>query len=265
MQLRSLNRLGTRSIAEPFAGGAGASLTLLFREEVPEIYINDADPAIRDLWWVLVNETDAFADLLSNADLTMREWERQRDIYRTGDAATRLDRAFATFYLNRCNRSGIIMNGGPIGGVKQTGKWKIDARFNKTELLSRCERIREYRDRIHVSGLDGAAFIRSHDDDRTLYFIDPPYFGKGRTLYMDVADGTYHARLSALLKSMEGAAWVLTYDDCPDIRELYAGWAAIRPFGLQYAASERRRGREVLVSPTWMQHPTSQDSAAISW
>jgi DNA adenine methylase len=64
---------------------------------------------------------------------------------------------------------------------------------------------------------------------------------------------------------MTDAAWVLTYDNCPEVRRLYQGWASIRPFTLRYAASERRSGKEILVSPKWMRLPSQQHSAAINW
>jgi hypothetical protein len=107
---------------------------------------------------------------------SMAEWRRQRAIYRSKVRTSRLNRGFAAFYLNRCNRSGIIMNGGPIGGIKQEGDWLINARFNKPELQRRCEKIAEYRDRIHVSGDDGIEFVQ--DPSRTLCFIDPCVYRK---------------------------------------------------------------------------------------
>jgi len=264
-QIRRLNGLGDQAIAEPFAGGAGASLTLLFREETPEIYINDADQAIHDFWWTVVNRPKPFLELLTNAHLNMDEWRRQRDVYRDCGRMSRLRRAFAAFYLNRCNRSGIIMNGGPIGGVKQKGKWKINARFNKLDLQRRCEKISEYRKRIYVSCCDGVEFIEELDENITFFFIDPPYFMKGRTLYLNTLNEQYHVALADRLKTMEGAAWVLTYDDCPEIRKIYRGWTTIRPFSLRYSAAERRSGMEVLITPKWMHLPTSQISAAIVW
>ena len=109
-------------MAEPFGGGAGASLALLYREEVHRIYINDADPAIYDFWWTVVNRPERFLDILSKTRVSISEWRRQRDVYRENGRVSRLRRAFSVFYLNRCNRSGIIMNGGPIGGVAQAGK-----------------------------------------------------------------------------------------------------------------------------------------------
>jgi len=264
-EIRRLNGLGDRAIAEPFAGGAGASLTLLYREEATEIYINDADFAIHDFWWALTNRPKLFMDVLSEKRVNMTEWRRQRDAYRDSGNLSRLRRGFSAFYLNRCNHSGIIMNGGPIGGVKQTGKWKLNARFNKSELRRRCEKIAEYRERIHVSSRDGIEFIGSLDKESTFFFIDPPYFVKGKTLYLNSLDEKYHVALAARLKSMTDGAWVLTYDDCPEIRQMYQQWASIRPFSLRYAAAERRNGREILVAPKWMKLPSSQASAAITW
>ncbi len=263
--IRKLNGMGNRAIAEPYAGGAGASLSLLFLEEANEIFINDADPSIYAFWWTLTNRPQPFLDLLASRRATMAEWRRQREIYRKAGRASRLRRGFSAFYLNRCNRSGIIMNGGPIGGVKQDGKWKLDARFNRADLMKRCEKVAEYRNRITVSGKDGIDFIRTMDTDTNFLFIDPPYYEKGPSLYLNALNPSYHARLANQLRTMGRGAWVLTYDDCPEIRSLYSGWASIKPFGLRYAAAKRRKGNELLITPTWMSLPKTQDSAAIAW
>lgn len=263
--IRRLNGLGDRAIAEPFAGGAGASLTLLYLEEAHRIYINDADPAIHDFWWTLVNRPQPFLAMLSKTRVSMAEWRRQREVYRDSGRVSRLRRGFSAFYLNRCNRSGIIMNGGPIGGVRQTGKWKLDARFTKLELRRRCEKVAEYRERVRVSCDDGIHFIERLDPESTFIFIDPPYFEKGPTLYLNALEEDYHAALAARLKVMSDAAWVLTYDDCPEVRRMYRGWAAIRPFSLRYAAARRRTGKELLITPKWMRLPTWQASASLTW
>ena len=263
--VRRLNGLGHRTIAEPFGGGAGASLSLLALEEVSEIYINDADPAIYDLWWAITQRPQKFADLIERTPLTMREWRRQRGIYRSTRTTSRLRRGFAAFYLNRCNRSGIIVNGGPIGGIEQKGKWKLDARFNRVDLRERCRKIAQFGSRIAVSCEDGLEFIDRLDSARTFFFIDPPYFEKGPTLYLNTLKASYHKSLANRLMDMRDASWVLTYDDCPQVRSLYKGWAAIRPFSLRYAAAERRGGRELLITPKGMYLPRWQPSEAIGW
>lgn len=264
--IRSLNGLGHLAMAEPFAGGAGASLGMLYGEETPELFINDADPAIYDFWWCLLNRSAEFGVLLEKTKTTIAEWRRQRDVYRKPGRVGQLRRGFATFYLNRCNRSGIIVNGGPIGGIRQEGPWKLNARFNKADLLARCQRVGEYKGRIHLSKLDGRDLISSADPRRTFFFVDPPYYEKGKTLYLNALDDDYHAQLGATLRDLpEKAAWVLTYDDHPRIREIYSGWARVRSFSIGYAANTRRAGREVLVTPPWMKLPSSFGSAAARW
>lgn len=263
--IRGLNGLGAHSIAEPFAGGAGASLTLLFLEETNRLHLNDADPAVFDFWWTLVHRSRPFLEMIEKRPISMAEWRRQRAVYRDKKRVSRLRRGFAAFYLNRCNRSGIIMNGGPIGGVEQTGEWKLDARFNRSDLRRRCEKVAGYGSRIHVSCDDGLDAIDKLDAKKTFFFIDPPYYEKGPTLYLNALDSKYHAALAARLKALQDAAWVLTYDDCPEIRRMYRGWAAVRPFTLRYTAARARRGSEVLITPRWMRLPVSQRSAAVSW
>ncbi len=264
-RIRTLNGLGNHAIAEPFAGGAGASLTLLYLEYTKRIHINDADAAICDFWWSLLNQQKRFLHLVSIADITMEEWQIQRENYRKPSRISRVRRGFATFYLNRCNRSGIIVNGGPIGGLEQNGKWKLDARFNKADLRRRCEKVAAYRERIVVSCEDGIEFLRKTDARPTMYFIDPPYFEKGRTLYLDALTENYHQALACRLKSMADQPWVLTYDDCSQVRSMYSDWAKIRPYSLGYSAHKRRRGNEVLIVPRWLELPESQRSKAVSW
>ena len=264
-EIRHLNRLGAHAIIEPFAGGAGASLALLYLEETPKIHINDADPAIHAFWWAATRWPKAFRRRVIETPVTITEWKRQREIYSSDARASRMDLGFAAFYLNRCNRSGIIRGGGAIGGLEQSGSWKIDARFNKLTLRKRLQRLEEFRARIAVTGRDGTELLESLDSDSNFFFIDPPYVERGQTLYQNTLDRDYHARLAALLQSMSSRAWVLTYDDCPEVRGWYETWAQVHPFALQYTASSRRGGRELLITPSWMRLPSSQSSRSITW
>lgn len=261
-RIRKLNGLSDTEIAEPFAGGAGASLTLLFQEETPRVRINDADPAIHDFWWAATAQSGKVLDWLAGVPVTVDEWRRQRQIYHSPNAS-RLKRGVATFYLNRCNRSGIILDGSVIGGLEQTGRWGIDARFNREALRKRLERVAEYSERIAVSGDDALDFLQGLDPNRTFCFIDPPYYHKGPTLYLNAIDSNYHAALAERLRALAGP-WILTYDECPEIRGLYE-WAHVREFQLSYSAAERRRGREVMITPHWMRLPESQKSRSITW
>lgn len=263
--IRNANDLTATDLAEPFAGGAGASLSLLYSGDTRHIYLNDADPAVFAFWWSLVHRSDKFIETLRDTPVTIEEWRRQRDSYRSRKKLSRLERGFSAFYLNRCNRSGIIINGGPIGGYEQAGDWKLDVRFNKDDLETRCLKVAEFHDRITVSNLDGIEFVKSMDAEKTTFFIDPPYYAKGSMLYLNLLSKNYHSALATVLRSMNDHAWILTYDDCPEIRMLYQQWANIRPFSLRYVAAQKRSGCEILITPKWMNVPNSQDAGNIVW
>src|SRR5207302_1863340 len=95
----SLNGLQGGTYAEPYAGGAGAALALLFGENVSRIMINDADRCIYAFWNSVLRETDAFLRLLQRATLNVREWERQRKVYKNAKQHSALEVGFATFFL----------------------------------------------------------------------------------------------------------------------------------------------------------------------
>lgn len=237
---------------EPYAGGAGAALSLLFGEHVGHLMLNDADPSVHAFWSSILTRTKSFLKLLRDTPLSVAEWERQRQIYLQPSRHSRLRLGFATFYLNRCNRSGIIGNAGLIGGRNQTGRWKLDARFNRTELARRIERIAMYRDRIQLHNLDAIQFLRQHVSTsellrRAFVYLDPPYYLKGSQLYLNHYKPADHERLAAYLMHNAKFTWVLSYDNVPEIRRLYAGLRQVQ-FRLGYSAREWRVGKEIMIS-----------------
>ncbi len=190
------NGLKRAHYAEPYAGGSSLALALLFAGQVSDIHLNDVDPGIWCFWHSVLNETDAFLGLVESATLNVEEWRRQREIYRNGRDSEPLELGFATFFLNRTNRSGIIGTGGVIGGLSQGGNYKIDCRFNKEDLIRRVRRIRKYRGRIHLHREDAKAFLQRVANDlprRTFCAIDPPYFVKGSSLYTSFYSPADHA------------------------------------------------------------------------
>ena len=245
------NGLGDCVYAEPYAGGAGAALSLLYAEKVSRILINDADWRIYCFWWGVLNRNEQFLDLLSKTRVSMAEWYRQREIYRSPARHGKLKVGFATFFLNRCNRSGILVNGGPIGGTDQVGRWKLNARYNKASLAHRLKRVSLYKDRINLSNLDALDFLKADVARQArkadvLVYLDPPYYGKGRRLYMNYYEHADHRRLAMFLKSSKPYWWLMSYDDVPEIRQLYRDFS-LRPFDLAYTAYNQRAGREVLI------------------
>lgn len=236
--------------AEPFAGGAGAAIHLLLDEYVDCIVLNDFDVRIVAMWESMLRAPDRFAEFIETTSLTIDEWRKQRAIYLRGDLRSRFRLGCATFYLNRCNRSGIIPNGGPIGGTQQLGTWKLDARFNREELIRRVLRLSEFADRIELHNRDGLEFMRSIvgrrcNQERHLVYVDPPYFGKGDLLYKNSLTPARHRRIAEFFRHWTGFRWVVSYDDAPEIRS-YFEWLDPHLLGVEYSAAERRVGKELL-------------------
>jgi DNA adenine methylase len=239
-------RRGLNTYVEPYAGGAGAAIDLLLNDAVQRIVINDLDRAIYAFWKSVTVHTDELLRLIEGVELTLEEWRRQQAIYRNPDDHTDLDLGFATFFLNRTNRSG-VMNAGVIGGQAQSGKYRIDARFDRDLLSKRVQKIAERRNRIRVTNVDGAASIRQALRLRSaLIYADPPYYEKGSFLYLNSFDDTQHEKLSLLLNKYSEANWVLTYDDHARIRELYAKRIYFN-YGLNYSAHRTGKHAELMV------------------
>jgi DNA adenine methylase len=239
----TLNRLSKCPYVEPYAGGASLALSLLLNNQVSEIHLNDLDFAIHSFWSSILRRTKDFLDLLDSTEVTTDEWYRQKEVYRNPKSDD-LSLGFATFFLNRTNYSGIL-NGGMIGGEKQSGVWKLDARFNRIELRCRIERIAKMRSRIHVSHSDAMIFLRdgSFDSDCLIY-LDPPYYTKGNRLYHNSYRYEDHLKVSQTIMKLK-SPWVVSYDDVPEIRDLYRGTRS-RRLSLLHTARSARAGFEVL-------------------
>ena len=230
---------------EPFAGGAGAALGLLFSDKVERIVINDLDRAIYSFWLSAIFESGKFIRKIYATPITIAEWKKQREIYRNPKSDTfRL--GFATFFLNRTNISGIL-DGGPIGGLDQKGKWKINARYNKKNLAAKIRRIALYKEKISVSQKDGLDLIEKYlDKKNTFIYLDPPYYEKGAALYLNHYQKENHTALAKKLNQHKNSLWLLTYDNKREIKSLYPNREIIN-FSLRYNAYESRKGREVMI------------------
>jgi DNA adenine methylase len=251
------NKISDCTYIEPFAGGAGAGINLLRKEYVRVLYLNDIDPGVHAFWYSVLNHTEDLCRLVAGVPLTTEEWHRQKEIVNNPAAASPIDLGFAILFMNRTNRSGII-KGGVIGGQQQTGKWKIDARFNRAGLIEKIRRIAGYRHRIQLFCMDARDFLSNvvaACGDRAFIYLDPPYFRKGRALYENHYGHDDHLALAQTLKTLGEQPWVVSYNNVPQIREVYDGLPHLI-YGINYSASKRYEGKEIMFfGPTITQPP----------
>ena len=241
-----VNDLMDGTYIEPYAGGASVALTLLFSEYANRIKINDIDRSIYAFWHSVLEETEGLCRLITDTPVTMETWAQQREVQVRKKDAELLELGFSTFFLNRTNRSGIL-SGGVIGGKEQTGKWKIDARYNKKDLIERIESVAEYGDRIELTSMDAVALIKHirRPSEKTFCYLDPPYYVKGRDLYLNYYNDDDHRAIAKAIKKYKGK-WIISYDAVPFISDLYKEYRQ-KEYYLSYSAGNPAKGKEIVV------------------
>ncbi len=232
---------------EPYSGGASVALFLLMEGFVERITINDRDRSIYAFWYSVLNKTNQLCEMIENAELTIEEWRKQRSIQKNKKSADLLELGFSTFYMNRTNRSGII-NAGVMGGFEQNGQDLMDCRFNKSDLIDRIRRIASKKKQIRLYKKDAIKLIdkiQQEADDNTIFYFDPPYYLKASTLYMNHYKEENHKNVSDRIKSIKNIRWIVSYDNVPEIRKLYAGCSK-KEFSFKHTAYIVREGKEIL-------------------
>ena len=246
---------------EPFAGGAGAALTLLSEGMISRLYLNDLDPSIFTFWWVIREDPDCFAEKIMSVPVNIQEWKKQSQIFQTGNIKS-FELGFATFYLNRCNRSGILRGAGPIGGFSQAGKWKLDARFNKKSLAERVQSIARYRDRIEIENLSAVDFLKRQWQNnnalrKSFAYLDPPYFINGNRLYYNgLREYQDHVQLADYVQEKSSLSWAISYDNGEHISRFFQEHRCnTTSISLRYSLQVGRTGQEVLITPHHLRIP----------
>lgn len=247
-KLMECNKLTGGHYLEPYAGGAAVALKLLFEGHASYIYINDYDPAIYDFWISVTRHSEEILKLLMNTPINIEQWYYWRDILRGVNNASQIERGFATLFMNRTNRSGIL-KAGVIGGLQQKGSYKIDARFNKDNLAKKIEKIAKYSSYISVHNEDAFALLSRCNEilpEKSLIYLDPPYYLKGKGLYRNFYEHEDHKKIALLLQNEEfKRSWIVSYDNVDEIQHMYNLSRHIK-YGLSYTAQKRYIGSEIM-------------------
>ena len=248
-----LNDLRGCDYYEPYAGGAGVALTLLKNKAVSQIVINDADYRVYAFWKSVLLCPQAFVREIFAIPLTIHEWRRQKEICEQPQLHSLFEVGFSTFYVNRCNRSGILLGAGPIGGISQKGKWKIDARFNRDNLAQKILDVAAMKDAIVVENSDAILFLKNilpkgKKRKRSFVYLDPPYVNKSSRIYLNAYKAKDHIDIEKYLSAQKNLPWVLSYDDTDLIRSLYHSYE-IYHLPIRYSLQSKRIAKELIIAP----------------
>jgi DNA adenine methylase len=247
-KLMEINGVAGGHYLEPYAGGAGVALDLLFNGYASHIHINDADPAVFAFWFSVTKHSQELLDLLASTPITIDEWFKWRSVLRGDRTASLVEKGFATLFMNRTNRSGIL-KAGVIGGKSQEGAYKLDARFKKNVISARILAIAERAHDITVYSEDSLGLLKrckTFLPKESLIYLDPPYYVKGKGLYRNYYEHDDHVAIAKAIKSKSFKRhWVVSYDNAEEIRAMYQ-LINEKTYGLNYTAQRRYVGNEVM-------------------
>lgn len=254
----------TENYVEPYAGGAGVAMGLLLNGDVERIHLNDSDFGIFAFWHTVINDNERLCREIASASLTIEEWKRRKEIVKSQNADL-FDLGYSVFYLNRCNRSGVL-SAGVIGGLNQTGNYKMDVRFSRNDLIRRIEAIGLFKDQISIQNLDAEVYIHQYLpqlSDNTLVYLDPPYFNKAKDLYLNSYLPEDHALLARVIQNDITKHWVLSYDGVSEILDLYDERRYFT-YSLQYSAEKKYKGKEVFIFGDDLEIPADSNLSYIN-
>jgi DNA adenine methylase len=244
------NRINNAVYYEFYAGGAGAALGLLFNDRVERIVLNDADIHIYAFWHSVLYQVNELIELITNTPVTMASWHIQREIYDNPDNQDLVTLGFATFFLNRCNRSGILTKAGPIGGMQQNGNYLLDARYKKDRLIDRILAINKLSNRITLYNEDTITLMNQLQVElrqpQSLLYLDPPYYNKGKSLYLNYYNHDDHVALRDLLSSLRGNNWLVSYDQVEPIAKLYLNFNHC-DIDINYSLQLKKKIKEIFI------------------
>ena len=220
---------------------------MLFNGIANHIHINDYDQAVYDFWVTLKNDPEGLLRLLRDTPINMEQWHYWQRILRREISVNQTERGFATLFMNRANRSGIL-KGGVIGGKNQSGKYKLDSRFKKEDLAKRITNIAKQSEKISVYHEDALELLRRCYEflpPSSLVYLDPPYYVKGKGLYRNFYTHKDHEDIAKLLHNNFNRNWVVSYDNVTEIQQMYLASRAIS-YGISYTAQKRYLGSEIM-------------------
>lgn len=202
------------SLVEPFCGTAALSLYMIKENRVSDVTLSDADFGVAS-FWTMVKDNPLELEHFINTYIPSVD-----DFYALKSSIPKSmeDAAFRHLVLHQTSYSGLgAMAGGPIGGKLQKSKYTVDCRWSPKTLIKNLRTNNLLLNKVEVTIEHADVFHMLNTHPTKLFYLDPPYYVKGKELYF--LGEFNHLRLRDYLNERDG--WVLSYDDVPEIRELY--------------------------------------------
>lgn len=231
---------------EPFVGGGSVFIALKQQYPTKKYWINDLNTDLYHFW---VNLKDNKNALVTGIQKIKQTEKNGRSLHRKmvqSNSRSSLEKAVRFFVLNRITFSGTIEAGGYSQGAFQ-------ARFTQSS-IERLKLVAPILENTKITNLDYEAVVNA-EGENVFIFLDPPYLSatKSRLYGKNGALHTLfdHKRFANVMKRSKHK-WMITYDDCQEIRNLFA-FANLISWELQYGMNNYKqnvaaKGKELIIT-----------------
>ena len=255
-KLNLISPPSTFEYREPFFGGGSVGINFLSTvTKKPDLWLNDKDPGISSLWSAVINYPEELKERVCRFQPSIEHYNSFKNTLIENNAKTDskesiVENGFQKLAVHQTSYSGLgTKSGGPLGGKLQKSKYKIDCRWSPKYLCKKIDKLSNAFSSVKIreNGCTNYDFEKliSEPGSAVLY-LDPPYFEKGGSLYQFSFEESDHERFANLLKNTDHP-FVLSYDDCDAIRDLY-GWAQIETVHVNYtitATKDKASGKNI--------------------
>jgi DNA adenine methylase len=210
---------------------------------VTKVWVNDKDVGIACLWTAVFRYHDEFKERVRAFAPSVAAFYDLREelgaVRAMPEEPCRIvEIGFKKLAIHQISYSGLgTKSGGPLGGAGQKSKYKIACRWSPDHICKKVDMIHSHFQGVEVHGGGctslGFADVIEETSCRCLLYLDPPYYVKGSDLYQCGFTHEDHVRLATLLRDTKHP-WVLSYDDCQEVRQLYA-WACVERLDVNYS------------------------------
>lgn len=230
-----------------FVGGGSVALDVAARHPTVPLRLNDLDKRIYAFWQIAAGVQPGLNDLCERLEKTKPTVQMFKEV-QSAPITSKVDAAFQGVFLNRCSFSGLL-HGNPIGGWDQISKYTVACRYNGARVAQEIRETHQLlKGRTKVYNFDACRYIQCVPHEPK--YLDPPYYHQGRHLYPCSMTAKDHALLALTLFTC--TKWVLSYDQCVEIKALYA-WANVDTLKVRYTADGKKtkwkKKKEYLICP----------------
>ena len=242
---------------EPFLGAGSIASSIIEISSFNHYLLNDKDLGIICIWKSIIENIDTLISEINKivpsveAFYTIKQKLSNNNDFLLQNFSI-VEIAVMKIAIHQFSYSGLgLKAGGPIGGKNQKSSYSVGCRWNPKNIIKNIQKINKILSKKNITSDDiqnkDFEYVLSFGENyNSFYYLDPPYYEQGNSLYICGFLEKDHIRLQEILKKSKNK-WLLSYDNNPYIKTLYE-WANIKEISMKCTINGANSKIELLIS-----------------